>query len=410
MVAQWVRVRFGLRFRWHLGCRLRFAAWAAAGLMGVWAAAPIQAAPIETPGEVLDLEQAAALLHVDPALLSQMAQAREVPARRLGAAWRFSRSHLMDWLGGREIPATPETGKPGLSTAPAKAPSESATPKPPASVQAVPAVPAMPAVAAIGERPSATTAADVALRSQRVLLAPGAQAVDLKLAYARSSSELWSVLREDQRSLDATASLRYGLHEALQFTARLPATWLRTTTAGSAGAATAAGVATDRYIGDATLSLSGVAQHEGVARPNLIWSIDAVLPTGPGDRALGAGLVLSKSYDPAVIYASLSYLMGQRVNPGAARRSVARNSVGLSAGYTYALNDELAISTALVASWRDQQPADPGSLAPPREREEVQFGLTLQLARGLFAEPGVSVRLGGSGVGFGAALNVSYTH
>jgi hypothetical protein len=88
---------------------------------------------------------------------------------------------------------------------------------------------------------------------------------------------------------------------------------------------------------------------------------------------------------------------------------LARNNVGLSAGYTYALNDALAMSTVLVAAWRDDRATDATTLAPPREREELQFGLTLQLARGLFAEPGVSMRLGGAGADFGASLNMSYS-
>jgi excisionase family DNA binding protein len=51
------------------------------------------------PPAVLDAEQAAELLSVPAADLIELAERGEVPARRIGAAWRFSRQALLDWLG-----------------------------------------------------------------------------------------------------------------------------------------------------------------------------------------------------------------------------------------------------------------------------------------------------------------------
>jgi excisionase family DNA binding protein len=50
-------------------------------------------------GEVLTLEEAAALLRVDVEALRDWAEAGDVPGRRLGGQWRFSRGALLDWLG-----------------------------------------------------------------------------------------------------------------------------------------------------------------------------------------------------------------------------------------------------------------------------------------------------------------------
>ena len=55
--------------------------------------------PAEPP-EVLDVAQAAELLAVDESAIPELAEKGELPGRRIGDAWRFSRRALLDWLGG----------------------------------------------------------------------------------------------------------------------------------------------------------------------------------------------------------------------------------------------------------------------------------------------------------------------
>lgn len=50
------------------------------------------------PIEVLTPEQAAELLQVEPAAVIELAQAGELPARRIGGVWRMSRAALLAWL------------------------------------------------------------------------------------------------------------------------------------------------------------------------------------------------------------------------------------------------------------------------------------------------------------------------
>lgn len=50
--------------------------------------------------EVLDAVQAAELLQIEPKLVLELAAAGKLPGRKLGAAWRFSRSALIVWLSG----------------------------------------------------------------------------------------------------------------------------------------------------------------------------------------------------------------------------------------------------------------------------------------------------------------------
>ena len=56
--------------------------------------------PTEAP-DVLTLEQAAALLQVDAAEVAALAEAGELPGRRIGDAWRFPRAALLEWLAAR---------------------------------------------------------------------------------------------------------------------------------------------------------------------------------------------------------------------------------------------------------------------------------------------------------------------
>lgn len=335
--------------------------------------------------EVLDLEEAAALLRVTPQAVRALAEAQRIPARRVGDAWRFSRPALLEWLKGEPLA--------GGELAATRGRGEGAEPP------------------TVGEAPTRPTAEEIALRDQGVLLKRGAATFDVGVAYARSERAVFPLARVEQRSIGASAALRYGLANDLQATVRVPYVWRRTSTFTDAtftGGNTKT-VTSDDFSGDASASLLAVALREAAGRPNAIASLDAVLPTGPGDGALGGGLVLSKSYDPAVIFGGVSYLRGFDVDQADARRSLAKHNFGLSLGYTYALNDALALSTVFTGTYRNFSSPDGVSIPPPRERYQLQLGTTWSLARGLFLEPAVGVRLGGEGPDLNFSLNVPYS-
>ena len=54
------------------------------------------------PPEVLTLAEAADLLQAEPDVVQSMAEQGELPGRRLGDDWRFSRVAILRWLGGAE--------------------------------------------------------------------------------------------------------------------------------------------------------------------------------------------------------------------------------------------------------------------------------------------------------------------
>ncbi len=62
--------------------------------------------------DVLDLDEVAAMLRVDPADVMQRVAAGDFPARRFGVTWRFSRSAVLDWLDGNDPIEDRPTGFP----------------------------------------------------------------------------------------------------------------------------------------------------------------------------------------------------------------------------------------------------------------------------------------------------------
>ena len=55
------------------------------------------ALPEETP-EILTLPEAASLLRIKEPTLKDAAERKQLPGRRIGDEWRFSRAALLSWL------------------------------------------------------------------------------------------------------------------------------------------------------------------------------------------------------------------------------------------------------------------------------------------------------------------------
>lgn len=426
----------------------------AALLLAAACAATPAAAQTSVADDVLTLAEAARLLRVPPKIVVKLAQTGSIPARQVGSQWRFNRVALMEWLqgeryaypagalqargkapasGGAPAPALPaerppvqeagegeraltagelavlsgrgEAGSSPLHRAQAPAPEAPASPPAAPTAPAASPEPAKP----IGEGPSGLTAEEVALRDQGVLLKRGATTVEFGLAYSRQTRENLPILRVEQNTTTATLAARYGIRDDFQVSARLPGIYQRTAT--FAAETLGSGISrkdTDHYAGDIALSLQGVAQRERVGKPNLTWSIDTVLPTGPGDTGLGAGLILSKTYDPVVIYGALNYMYGFDADRSESRRVLAKNNWSFNLGYAYAINDSLALSGAFVGFYRT--PSD-GADAIPLERESylLQLGMTWQLTPKLFIEPAVAFGVGGTAPDMNFSLNLPYT-
>jgi excisionase family DNA binding protein len=73
----------------------------------------IREAPQADADAVLTLEDVAALLRLPLEAVSARAQSGELPGRRFGEEWRFSRTALMEWLAGGEGEPRPGTDERG---------------------------------------------------------------------------------------------------------------------------------------------------------------------------------------------------------------------------------------------------------------------------------------------------------
>ncbi|QDV09018.1 Helix-turn-helix domain protein [Planctomycetes bacterium Poly30] len=50
--------------------------------------------------EILNIEEAAALLGVSVKTFNKVLRSEDIPARKIGREWKFSRQALIDWVGG----------------------------------------------------------------------------------------------------------------------------------------------------------------------------------------------------------------------------------------------------------------------------------------------------------------------
>jgi excisionase family DNA binding protein len=53
---------------------------------------------------VLNVQQAGELLQIAEAVVIELAEAGQLPGRKLGSAWRFSRAALLAWLAAPDQP------------------------------------------------------------------------------------------------------------------------------------------------------------------------------------------------------------------------------------------------------------------------------------------------------------------
>ena len=55
--------------------------------------------PIESQREVLNIEEAAELLGVSVKTFNKVLHSENIPGRKIGREWKFSRRALIDWIG-----------------------------------------------------------------------------------------------------------------------------------------------------------------------------------------------------------------------------------------------------------------------------------------------------------------------
>lgn len=377
--------------------------------------------------QILTLREAADLLRVSPAEVESMAIKNELPGRRIGKEWRFHRSAVTAWLAGKDpvkAALTAETlddpaplhGRADawerldiaqLDTIRGRGASE-ITNKSKSDAQKADT---------IGEKPDIKTAEQVFLRDQAVLLKSRQMTLELGLSYARNDqqtlvSQLTDFgLREVETEIEqdtflSSYSVRYGLLDDLQLFAGIPLVYRNTTQKlGSREVANSEST----YWGEVTAGLRYAALHEGLGYPSVILSVNGIVPTRDSPWGIGGSIALTKSLDPAVLFANIGFQHYFNDSVRALPRLQPEDQVNATAGIAYALNDTLTLSTSIAGVFSAQTRFSNGLVLPAQERYSLRFALTAFLTDGLFIEPSVSFGLNGNSSDVTFGLNLPYT-
>ena len=392
-----------------------------------------QAAPASPSGpDVLTLSEAAELLRVGENDLEQLASRSEVPARRIGSSWRLNRDALLAWVNGDwgriaaiEPPVVarpntppnvvaPDAGVAGLLLSPRELEQTSgagmvvaqATPTQSGTPQSTPGD--MP----IGEAPAEMTAEDIFLRGTKVLLGRGEVAIDIGQFYSRSDQTQLAAVGDGvglavirQTAFTTLLGARIGIFNE---TEAFVSTIFRDLNSDVFAAGTK--IAEDHLteFGDVRLGVRRTLLTEAPGRPNLIATIFGNLPTGQTSYAVGGGLSLVKSFDPAVLFATANYRHTFSRDFADITRLEPEDRFDVTLGYALALNDTLTISTSVSGLFSGASTFTNATLLR-QEIYSLQLGLTSYLAPGLYIEPSVSFGLSGPGDSVAFGVTVPYT-
>ena len=264
----------------------------------------------------------------------------------------------------------------------------------------------------IGEAPEERDADDIFLRGQRVLLGRGDVVLDVGQFYSRSdtfqlavANDALQLATQEVSVLSTTVVGRVGLWNETEL--YVGGSFHHLETRLVTGAADR--ITGERNLaGDGSLGVRRTLLREGAGRPDVIASVDAVIPTDD-DRgyALGTGVSVVKSIDPVVLFAGASYGHGFRRNVSDGTRLAPRDSFAVFLGYGLALNDTVAISTAASGVFtRASVFGDRPSGAT--ETFGLRFALTSAMARGFYIEPSVTVGLSGPGQSFTMGVTMPF--
>jgi hypothetical protein len=347
---------------------------------------------------VLTLDEASALLRIDASQLAELAERHEVPARRIQSSWRFSCEALIAWLERapdtlNEVMHVTGRGVSGTQTTTSDTKTAQADGQRP-----------------IGEAPEEPTAERVLLRAQRVLLAPGRVALDLGQFYSRSETlqlasvqNLAELVGLEQDTLTTLLQARIGVFDetevvvGAQYYSQASQVTLRGRRLASR----------ERFdIANFTFGVRRTLLREATGRPDIIAAFDASLPSDGSAYGLGAGIVLVKSIDPVVLFASAHYTQTAARHSGRTSLLEPEARTTVSVGYGLALNDTIAISTTFGGAFAANDVRADAVVRQPLF--SARFGLTSRLMSRLYIEPSVSYSLNGSRGGFAMGLTLPY--
>lgn len=387
---------------------------------------------------MLTLPEAAALLRLDETVLAAIAEQGEVPGRRLVGEWRFSRAALIAWLAGADRPADcfepgVAEGVPPVAVAkpdppPAARPETRMTEQEFAAVTGAGPAAHQPAPRAqrepppetgrpttagpgpdlepgeFGEAPEAEEARDVALREQAILLRAGELTLEPRLSYARTDDILIK-----NESFGASLTARYAPIDNLQVEIGLPFRHVERERIIPTQTGSALESSDEDEFGDVRLGATYGLFGEGLWYPSMFVFANTLIPTDGSDAyGLGGGFSLTKTYDPAVLFATFSYLHTFDVESRGPDSRSHDDAFTANLGFAFRVNELLAYSTSVSGLFNPSSDFGDESLGAD-ENYNLELALTWALAENLFVEPSVSFQLNGPADAFAFGLSIPYT-
>jgi len=163
-------------------------------------------------------------------------------------------------------------------------------------------------------------------------------------------------IKADNWTLDMTA--RYNLAQRWQFDINVPVVYRESTYssggAGGAGATTSdATVTRDPEIGDINVGVAYKFLDEDETWPDAVATLRVKAPTGNGVWSITPGISLVKTFDPAVLFGSLSYTynmqdsfsdISPQVNSKVPGDVKLGDSWQIGGGIAFALNEKMSMS------------------------------------------------------------------
>lgn len=362
---------------------------------------------------VLTLPEAAELLRVHSNDLEQLAETREIPARRIGDSWRFNCASVMAWLDGDRPPVADGESPPDRRLL---------------DTQELSSVTAAGAAAQeaetgsradrngtdfeqdrIGEAPDQRTAEDVLLRDQRILVGRRRVSLNFGQFYSENDSLVFASSDEgdtlavlERAALLSTFQARIGVGNNSEM-------FLGTSYANQDS---------DLFLGSQKLASSGSSEfgdlligarrtlaREGVGRPNIIGTLAAHIPTGDSSDAISGGLGIVKSFDPVALFATANYTRTFTEDFADISKLEPEHRLDASFGFALAVNDTLSLSGAVSAVFTAAT-TFPNAKLRQQDSYSLGFGLTSRVSQSVYLEPAVSLDLGGPADGFAFGLSV----
>jgi excisionase family DNA binding protein len=377
--------------------------------------------------EVLTLEEVARVMRVTPNSVAQLAREHRIPARLIGGHWRFSRTRILNWLE-RLDPIPQSTDQPlmgGSGASPTPTPSldgailrQSA--ELPSSMDRLPQFDLLnitgrgPAgdtpsedstsdsgtgTQKLGEKKEVRTAEEVSLRGQQVLLKPQQLTLELDLSYTRSEQEGLTVVPISTQTFLANSLgkqdlfisqfvARYGLPYDFLAVASLPLIYDRRTFNAIVPGSTLTDETIDERVetGDVFLALRHTTVKEGVGYPEVILSVQGLIPTRDSSFGAGGGITLIKRVDPVALFASVNYIHTFSRDFTDVTRLQSENIFSMNYGFAFSINDSLAMSTSLLGTFTGRSTFENATLDSV-ERFFLRTSLTALLTENIYVEP-----------------------